>query len=216
MPFQWFWSRELLTSRSMLWALIMVNGLGTIYGYMWYGQQLTETAANKPIWMLPFVPDSPTASLFFTLSLIYMLIPYEPATAVGRAVRSIIEALGVVTSIKYGIWAVAMIVAGDSLGSATDWQDWMLIVSHAGMAVEALLYVRFMSVGSVAIGAAAAWLLLNDTVDYRFDVFPWLPGPLYDYLTIVCVCTFTLTILSWLVSRAAIALRDYRRHNQKY
>ncbi|MNF77478.1 hypothetical protein D3C84_596260 [compost metagenome] len=195
----------------MLWILLIVNGLGTIYGYMWYGQQLIETAADKPLWMLPFVPDSPTASLFFSLSLIYMLLPNEPATAIGRWVRSIIEALGVVTSVKYGIWAVAMIVSGASLGSSTGWQDWMLIISHAGMAVEALLFVRFMSVGAAAAGVAAGWLLLNDTIDYRFDVFPWLPAPLYDYLAIVCVCTFALTVFSWAVSRAAIALRDNKK-----
>jgi len=192
----------------MLWLLLIVNGLGTAYGYLWYGQQLVETAANKPLWMLPFVPDSPTASLFFSLSLIYMLLPNEPATAIGRSVRSIVEALGVVTSVKYGIWAVAMIVSGASLGSSTGWQDWMLIVSHAGMAIEALLFVRFMSVGASALGVATVWLLLNDTVDYRFDVFPWLPAPLYDYLAVVCVCTFALTVFSWVVARAAIALRD--------
>ncbi|EFM09746.1 protein of unknown function DUF1405 [Paenibacillus curdlanolyticus YK9] len=208
MPLSWFWSREILMSRRMLWMLLVINILGTIYGYIWYGEQLIQTASEKPIWMLVFVPDSPTASLFFSISLIYMLLYDSPKSKLGQALRSIIEALGVVTSVKYGIWAVAMIVAGSSMGSPTGWQDWMLIGSHLGMAIEGLLYVRFMRVGAIAIGVATGWLLLNDTIDYQFDVFPWLPRPLYDVLPIVCVCTFALTLFSWIVSRAAVAYRD--------
>ncbi|PWW05526.1 putative membrane protein YpjA [Paenibacillus cellulosilyticus] len=211
MSLRLFWSREFLTSRTMLWTLLIVNFLGTIYGYIWYGEQIEWTAANKPLWMLPFVPDSPTASLFFTLSLIYLLVQAKPKTAAGRIIRYIIEALGVATSVKYGIWAVAMIIAGASEGVSMEWQDWMLIVSHLGMAVEGLLYLRFMSVRSAAVGVAAAWLLLNDMVDYRFDVFPWLPKPLYDHLPIVCICTFGLTLFSWIVTNAAIVLRDNNR-----
>ncbi|MBD3918820.1 DUF1405 domain-containing protein [Paenibacillus sp. PR3] len=211
MPLRWYWSREFLTSQRMLWTLLIVNVLGTIYGYIWYGDQIVWTASHKPLWMLPFVPDSPTASLFFSLSLVYLLVQSQPKTAIGRVIRYLIEALGVATSVKYGIWAVAMIVAGVSEGSPMGWQDWMLIASHLGMAVEGLLFLRFMSVGSAAVGAAVGWLLLNDVVDYRFDVFPWLPQPLYDHLPIVCICTFGLTLFSWIVTNAAIVLRDAHR-----
>ena len=211
MPLRLFWSRAFLTSRNMLWTLLIVNVLGTIYGYIWYGDQLEWTAGNKPLWMLPFVPDSPTASLFFSLSLVYLLVKAQPTSTSGRIVRYIIEALGVVTSVKYGIWAVAMIVAGASQGESMVWQDGMLIVSHLGMAVEGLLYLRFMSVGKSAVGVAAGWLIINDVVDYRFDVFPWLPKPLYDHLPIVCICTFGLTLFSWIVTNAAIVLRDDKR-----
>jgi uncharacterized membrane protein YpjA len=196
----------------MLWILLIVNVLGTIYGYIWYGEQIEWTAVHKPLWMLPFVPDSPTASLFFSLSLVYLLVQTKPTTAIGRVVRYIIEALGTATSVKYGIWAVAMIFAGAAEGDSMVWQDWMLIVSHLGMAVEALLYVRFMSVGSAAVGAAVGWLLINDTIDYRFDVFPWLPKPLYEHLSIVCICTFGLTLFSWIITNATIVLRDANRN----
>lgn len=211
LPLRLFMSREFLTSRNMLWTLLIVNVLGTIYGYIWYGEQLEWTASHKPLWMLPFVPDSPTASLFFSLSLVYLIVQAEPRSTIGRVVRSIIEALGVVTSVKYGIWAVAMIVAGASQGDSMVWQDWMLIASHLGMAVEGLLYLRFMSVGKSAVGVAVGWLVINDVVDYSFDVFPWLPKSLYDYLPTVCICTFGLTLFSWIVTNAAIVLRDRNR-----
>lgn len=62
MPVHWF--NKLFKNRGIIWLLFIVNFLGTIYGYIWYGNQLEFTAANYPHWLLPFVPDSPTASLF--------------------------------------------------------------------------------------------------------------------------------------------------------
>ena len=56
----------ILGNRYFLWLLLIVNIFGTIYGYYWYGWQLAET----PTIFLPFVPDSPTASLFFVIVLI--------------------------------------------------------------------------------------------------------------------------------------------------
>ncbi|MFD2879260.1 DUF1405 domain-containing protein [Paenibacillus rhizoplanae] len=91
-----------------------MNLLGTVYGYMWYGNQLTFTAQTEPLWLLPFVPDSPTASLFFTAALLLLL--YPPRGLTGTLVRELIEALAVLTSVKYGIWAVSIIVAGGYQG----------------------------------------------------------------------------------------------------
>ena len=61
-------------------AFINVNIVGTIYGYVWYRWQLVET----PAIFLPFVPDSPTASLFFVFVLVAFLIgknwPFDGGT----------------------------------------------------------------------------------------------------------------------------------------
>lgn len=51
---------HILSHRWFLYALLLFNVFGTIYGYIWYGEQLSETPAQ----FLIFVPDSPTASLF--------------------------------------------------------------------------------------------------------------------------------------------------------
>ncbi|EPR28178.1 putative membrane spanning protein [Geobacillus sp. WSUCF1] len=56
------WLYALLASRPVVWLLLFVNAAGTIYGYYWYRYQLADT----PPVFLPFVPDSPTASLFFS------------------------------------------------------------------------------------------------------------------------------------------------------
>lgn len=188
----------LLGNRGVIWLLLAVNFLGTIYGYIWYGNQLEYTVASGMGALLPFVPDSPTASLFFTVSLVFLL--YPPKRAGGGMVRALIEALAVVASVKYGVWAVAMIFAGGYQGDVLEWKDWMLVGSHLGMAAEALLYARFFRY-RIMIPAALAWTLLNDTVDYSFGVNPWLPGVLEDDINAVMLFTFALTVVSTLLAR---------------
>ena len=89
------WIQYLLATRYMLVLVLIVNFLGTVYGYYWYIPQLVET----PAIFLAFVPDSPTASFFFLFVLLAFLMkrnaPY-------------FEALALVTLIKYGLWAVGM------------------------------------------------------------------------------------------------------------
>ena len=189
-------------NRSFLWLLFWCNVLGTIYGYIWYGGQLAATLEQYPAGLLVFVPDSPTASLFFTLSLLFLL--YPPSKRWLQRVGHVIQGLAVVTSIKYGVWAVSMIVAGWSLGGDVIWQDFMLIASHLAMAIEALLYVRFFGFGVISLILAAGWTLLNDVMDYTFEIYPYLPYELYDYVGGVRIFTFTLTILSFIAGWAAL------------
>ncbi|WP_094093310.1 DUF1405 domain-containing protein [Paenibacillus physcomitrellae] len=188
-----FWSRGFLTHPAILWLLLVCNLLGTIYGYIWYGAQLEYTAQNNPSWLLIFVPDSPTASLFFTLALVFLLFEHRFG-AKWLGIRMLIEALAVVTSVKYGIWAVTMIVAGAYQGDALVWQDYMLMTSHLAMAAEVLLFLRFFRFGTMMAAIAGVWTLLNDTIDYTYGVFPWLPRPLQDDLVTVQNFTFLLTL----------------------
>lgn len=197
-----FWSRSVLMNRGFLWLLFWCNLLGTIYGYIWYGNQLAYTLEHYPAGLLVFVPDSPTASLFFTLSLLFLL--YPPQKRWLQRGGHVIQGLAVVTSVKYGIWAVSMIVAGWSFGGDMVWQDFMLIASHLAMAVEAVLYVRFFGFGMISLFIAAGWTLLNDVMDYSFEIYPWLPSVLYDYVGGVRTFTFTLTILSFITGWACL------------
>jgi uncharacterized membrane protein YpjA len=203
-----FWSRDFLLNRSFLWLLFLVNLAGTIYGYIWYEGQLIATFNNHPLWQLVFVPDSPTASLFFTMSLLYLLFPPQKPYRFAIMGRSLIEALAVVCSVKYGIWAVAMIVAGAWQGADLYWQHFMLIASHLGMALEALLFFRFMKAGAAALAVAAGWLLLNDMVDYTFGVFPYLADELDDDLSAVRTFTYALSLLSY---TAAMLIWRFRK-----
>lgn len=210
MPISWLWSGTMLLNRRFLWLLFVCNALGTAYGYIWYGEQLEYTLHTEPLWRIVFVPDSPTASLFFTIYLLFLLYPVKRVTAAYRLIRITVEALAVVTLVKYGIWAVTMNAAQGLQGDALNWQNWMLIASHGAMAVEGLLYVRFMMFGRLAALAALGWLLLNDTMDYGYGIYPWLPRVLDDDLPTIARFTFGLSIVSCLAALIALRFRPKR------
>src|SRR4051794_35812751 len=136
--------RYILLDKRFLLCLFIINLFGTIYGYMWYWGQLAIT----PDIFLPFVPDSPTASLFFTIFLLFFIfdkhVPY-------------IEALAVTTLFKYGIWAVVMNLLTLIIEGSLSWQGYMLMASHAGMAIQGLLYAPFYKIKLRHIAIAAIW-----------------------------------------------------------
>lgn len=218
MRLSFFWSKSFLLRRQMLWLLLIVNGLGTLYGFQWYGWQIMHTIEQKAAWLVLFVPDSPTASLFFTLTIGYLLIDhYREKPREGlmyMTIRGLVEAMAVITSIKYGIWAVAMIVLGTVQGDAFQWQHAMLITSHVGMAVEALLYARFLTYRSHHIVIIALWTLGNDQIDYRYGVFPSLSFPGLDKL-LPAIKFYTIMLSVFSITCAYGGLWQRRVQQQK-
>ncbi|MCA0172063.1 DUF1405 domain-containing protein [Bacillus sp. RAR_GA_16] len=172
----------LLKSKPFLVLLLLINVLGTIYGYYWYGWQLADT---KPIFLL-FVPDSPTASLFFCFVLLAFLF--------GKN-WPLMEGLAAVTLFKYGIWAVVMnglvmVETGQLSGVAI-----MLILSHLGMAIEGLLFTPFYAIKPWHLVAVAIWTLHNDVIDYVFGQMPRY-SILSEYTSLIGYFTFWLSLLS--------------------
>lgn len=177
---------QLLSHRWMLWAVLLINTFGTIYGYIWYGSQLRDT----PPKFLIFVPDSPTASLFFMFVIFVFIF---------RRNWPLIEALAIVTLFKYGIWAVVMnilvlVVTGD-----LSWQGYMLIASHFAMAMQGLLYSPYYRFKCWHLAFAAIWTLHNDVIDYLFNMMPRY-GVLDLYTVNIGYFTFWLSIASILIS----------------
>lgn len=150
---------QILRNRLFLWLLLGINVSGTIYGYIWYGWQLAET----PVQFLVFVPDSPTASLFFVFVLVAFLFNKN---------WPFLEALAIVTLFKYGLWAVVMNILVYGVTGNIHWSSYMLIFSHAGMAIQGLLYVPFYKIKIVHLLVAALWILHNDVIDYVFNMMP--------------------------------------------
>ncbi|HZG60252.1 MAG TPA: DUF1405 domain-containing protein [Anoxybacillus sp.] len=173
---------SLLMHRSVLWLLLVINILGTIYGYIWYGNQLSET----PPQFLLFVPDSPTASLFFVFVLIAFLL--------GKN-WPLLEALAMVTLFKYGIWAVVMNLLVWKVTGTLDGIAWMLILSHAAMALEGILYAPFYRIKPWHLAFAAVWTLHNDVIDYVFRMLPRY-SMLDEYIPQIGYFTFWLSIVS--------------------
>ncbi|WP_163581999.1 DUF1405 domain-containing protein [Gracilibacillus saliphilus] len=162
--------------------LFIVNLLGTIYGYFWYGNQLSDT----PVQFLAFVPDSPTASLFFTLFLLFLLI--------GKHVP-IIEALAFTSLVKYGTWAVVMNLLTLYISGDLSWQGYMLIASHGAMAIQAFLYAPLYKIKLGHLAIAAIWLLHNELIDYVYGMMP-VYGSLTDYQQHIGYFTFWLSIIT--------------------
>ena len=172
--------KYIVTSRKFLWLLLIINALGTVYGYYWYGGQL---ALTKPIFYI-FVPDSPTASLFFCFVLIAWLM--------GKQWR-LMEALALITLVKYGVWAVGMnLLMLNELGEI-GFDDWMLVFSHGAMAVQAIVYMAYYSFTYWHVAIAGIWTLHNDVIDYVFGQMP-MYGPLTKYMPYIGYVTFWLSI----------------------
>ncbi|WP_188206009.1 DUF1405 domain-containing protein [Alkalibacillus aidingensis] len=172
----------LLIDRRILNVLLIVNIFGTLYGYYWYRFQLETT---PPIF-IAFVPDSPTASLFFVFVLIGFLL--------NRNFKYM-EALAMLTLFKYGVWAVVMNILTFIHGAPVTMMALMLIFSHGAMAVQALLYSPFYRIEMKHLVVAAVWTLHNDVIDYVYGMMP-MYRTLSDYEHHIGYFTFWLSLLS--------------------
>ncbi len=176
----------MLFDRKFIFLLFIINLLGTIYGYYWYKSQLEVT----PIHFLPFVPDSPTASLFFTIFLLLFLIKKQSPT---------IEALAFVSLVKYGTWAVMMNLLTLIVDGSLSWTGYMLMASHFAMALQAVLYAPLMRIKLKHLTIASIWILHNEIIDYVFDMMPTY-SKLALYQDEIGYITFWLSIFTILLA----------------
>lgn len=175
----WF----ILSHKSFLWLLLLINLFGTVYGYDWYMWQLEVT--EPKFWI--FVPDSPTATLFFCIAIIGWLIKKH---------FKLMEALALITLVKYGLWAVVMNFLTLIETGYLHWTGWMLVASHFLMAVQGVLYLPKYRFSTWHIAIAAVWTLHNDVIDYVFgqmpiyhDIMKYSPqiGYFTFWLSIACI-----------------------------
>ncbi|MGM7635374.1 DUF1405 domain-containing protein [Bacillus sp. Hm123] len=172
----------ILTNKLFLSILLLINIVGTIYGYIWYGSQLAQTEW----YFIPFVPDSPTASLFFVIVLVGFLVKKH---------WGLFQALAIITLFKYGIWAVIMNILTLKVSGDLPWEGYMLMASHLGMAIQGLLYAPFYRIKWWQLVVAAVWTLHNEIIDYVFMQYP-IYSQLNLYIQEIGYFTFWLSVLS--------------------
>lgn len=173
--------KQALYTRSFLIMLFIINVLGTIYGYYWYKGQLSIT---EPQFYL-FVPDSPTASLFFSIAVFGWII--------GKHFK-LMESLALITLVKYGIWAVVMnLLTLIELGSIPP-AAWMLVISHFMMAVQGILYIPMYRFKLWHVFVGAIWTLHNDIIDYVYGQMP-IYRDISKYSSHIGYFTFWLSII---------------------
>lgn len=180
------WLYPILRDKTFLWMLFIINLLGTIYGYIWYIPQLKNTPGQFMI----FVPDSPTASLFFCFVLAAFLMKKN---------WPIFEVLAIITLFKYGVWAVVMNLLTLWVSGELPWEGYMLMASHGAMAVQGILYSSFYRVKAWHIALGALWTLHNDIIDYVYMQFP-VYSKLFLYIQDIGYFTFWLSICSILLA----------------
>ncbi|MBM4762110.1 DUF1405 domain-containing protein [Bacillus sp. B15-48] len=184
----------ILANRTFLWLLLLINIFGTIYGYYWYLPQLIDT----PPVFLPFVPDSPTACLFFVFVLVGFLR--------GKN-WPLMEALAIVTLVKYGIWAVIMNLLILIVTGELHWTGYMLMGSHFAMAVQGVLYAPFYRFKLWHLAIAAIVALHNEMIDYVFNMMPNY-NQLNLYINEIGYFTFWLSIVSIAIAYYCVLRKD--------
>ncbi|WP_047985299.1 lipoprotein heptaprenylglyceryl N-acetyltransferase LhaT [Ornithinibacillus californiensis] len=191
--------KAILLDRRFLIVLFLINLFGTIYGYYWYRAQLRLT----PDIFLIFVPDSPTASLFFTIFLLLFIFKKH---------FPLIEALAIITLFKYGLWAVVMNLLTLWVNGGLPPEGYMLMASHAGMAIQGLLYAPYYKIRLIHIVIAAVWTLHNDVIDYVFEMMP-MYSSLTIYMNEIGYFTFWLSILSiYIAYKLTIRVKNKPSH----
>jgi len=154
--------------RRWWWALLVINFLGSLYGFYWYWPQLSQTPYTR--WFI--VPDSPGATFLLSIWLVLMLAGCD-WRASGM---QILGALAFVSNMKYGLWtAIVLPQAGVKYG--WEFQFVHLTLSHLGMWVQGLLFARHYRPAAPAAGLALAWMLVQDLVDYNL----WMTHPTLPY-----------------------------------
>lgn len=158
---QHYWWVKFILHPLSLWLLVIVNFLGSVYGYYWYHRQLAETSW----YWWPWIPDSPFSSTLFTLLLLILIFDkYIPALAL----------LANLSAIKYGVWAAIINVGYWRISGNFTFENWMLTVSHLGMAAEGILFLAILSFPRSSVFLVAAWFGLNDGLDYLLNLHPFL------------------------------------------
>jgi len=153
--------QKLLHRKDMLLFLALANGLGSLYGYYWYQQQLLES----PWYFWPVIPDSPLSATLFSIFLLAWLrqkhIPW-------------LFLLANLMMIKYGIWAVLINLDVYTSGHTFTWENLHLSLSHAIMALQGFIFIRQIRYSFLDYWITATWLILNDLCDYLLETHPYL------------------------------------------
>ena len=182
--------RRFLLRRDVLLLLVGFNAVGTVWGLVWYREQLAQT----PWYFWPLTPDCPLTSLFFLLFLWWV----RQGDAWQPGAKSVIAWVAVLGSLKYGVWTV--VVLGQyilSPGSQPDGQDWMLVASHLGLLAEGLVYRRQLPAFPLMYGLAMTWFLTNDYADWLLGVHPRLPLPAEFSFAMWTSIGLTIVIYFW-------------------
>lgn len=159
LPAKWANLREKLTEDKILLDMAAINIAGTAFGFFFYYPQL----GDNPLYLWPFIPDSPLATVFAALT--FMLIAH-------RKRNSIVESIAVIGNLKYGLWTVFVLIYYSEIFYSGNplWMYLFLLLSHLAMAIQALFVAEISEINIKAFLLASSWFILNDVIDYSLGI----------------------------------------------
>lgn len=159
LPAKWANLRERLTEDKILLDMAAINIAGTAFGFFFYYPQL----GDNPLYLWPFIPDSPLATVFAALT--FMLIAH-------RKRNSIVESIAVIGNLKYGLWTVFVLIYYSEIFYSGNplWMYLFLLFSHLAMAIQAVFVAEISEINIKAFLLASSWFILNDVIDYSLGI----------------------------------------------
>ncbi len=141
----------------LAWPIVIVNLLGTAFGFWYYRFQLAET--DLLMWV--FVPDSPLATLFIAGSLAAWRLDLRAEW---------LHTMAFFGCIKLGGWTPFVQLGLQSPAGIALWLYYFLVLSHLAMVVQAFLIHRYARFPVWAVAVATVWYTANDILDYFWPV----------------------------------------------
>lgn len=173
----------------VLRALFLINLLGSLYGFYWYGNQLLDT----PFYLWLFVPDSPTSSALFTFALYFYII---------KKPKPFLTLMACAWLIKYGLWAAVINTHYLLIGGNYNFTNFHLTLSHLGMACEGFLFLNDISFKKYHVTILFLLMIASDAIDYILGIHPWLFEQSQWAIGLISVITFSMGISLYAYSRA--------------
>jgi uncharacterized membrane protein YpjA len=178
----------------LAWPIVVVNLIGTLFGFVYYGPQLSAT----PVVMWPIVPVSPLATLYIAISLAAWRLGYS------NSLVTLVHVLAFFGCLKYGLWSVyvQLFIEDASQIPFLLWQ--FLIWSHAGMVLQAFFIHRYAGFPLWAVVVTTGWYTFNDVLDYFVSL---MGGPHHTWLNVLWrngQIDRTLAVFDYMVAGAVV------------
>ena len=184
------------------WPIVVINLIGTAFGFWYYRFQLADT----PLVMWPWVPDSPLATLFMAASLALWRL--------GRS-NELINLLAFYGNIKLGLWTpYTLLVFREDFSYLDPEMFHFLFWSHLLMVAQAFLIQHYARFPPWAIIGALTWYTFDLIVDFFVPIVGgphhtwvptdreaelWLNATAGDFLAVAAVVlTIWITVLAFL------------------
>ena len=197
-------AREYLESTPTLLLLLALTTMLTLVGFRFY---VDRGLASVSTFLWPLFADSPVATALVTCSLLTLVPNLGRRLGENRLNRPLVylHTLAFVWLVKFGLWTAVALNLGFSAYFPDLYGYWGVMLSHLGFVGIALLIPYYSHTTREALAFALGLSLVNDVLDYGFDLHPPLryeAGPALAVATVLL--TFgTVALAAWVFPRSS-------------